>query len=123
MVRVARGAELQVSVDVCVLCSPVRSTEVHVLTTFGAVQHSAGSDCVALANAAFVSKQAGLMSKLTPSGDPKRPDNVHPFDRNFVSPTDSPADDMHLVAMIFGVSALLLKLKGVAWASILCVMV
>lgn len=93
------------------------------LDTFGAVQHSAGSDCVALANAAFLSQQAGPMSKLTYSGDPKRPDNVHPFDRNFVPPTDSPADDMHLVAMIFGVSALLLKLKGVAWASILCVMV
>lgn len=65
------------------------------------------------------------MSKQVASAGPgpKRPDNVHPFDRSFVAPTDSPADDMHLIAMILGVGALLLKMKGVAWAALFCVMV
>lgn len=53
------------------------------------------------------------------AGDPKRPLEARPFDRDEVNTDDRSNDIMLLVAMVAGLLSLLLKLKPLAWAAVI----
>jgi hypothetical protein len=57
-------------------------------------------------------------AKVT-GGDPKRPDEARKFDREEVNTGDRQDDLMLLLTMISGMLALLLRLKILAWISVI----
>lgn len=54
------------------------------------------------------------------SGDPRRPNEVKKYNRPVVNMDTQPPDFMLLVGMIFGMVALLVKVKAAGWVSIVC---
>ncbi|CAD7699053.1 unnamed protein product [Ostreobium quekettii] len=54
----------------------------------------------------------------TTGGDPRRPPKK--YNRPVTSPDDQPPDPMLLMALVFGILALLMKMKVSAWCSLFC---
>ncbi|CAD7700164.1 unnamed protein product [Ostreobium quekettii] len=56
----------------------------------------------------------------TSGGDPRRPQAAKKYSRPVVNADDQPPDPMLLMALVFGVLALLMKMKVCAWCSVFC---
>ena len=56
------------------------------------------------------------------AGDPRRPAQVHSFDKSTVNTDDRSPDALLLVAVILALAALMMKVKLAAWASLITVL-
>ena len=55
------------------------------------------------------------------AGDPRRPYEVHPYNKNAVNSDERSPDVLLLATLLLGLLALLLKTKIAAWASVITV--
>jgi hypothetical protein len=56
------------------------------------------------------------------TGDPRRPDKIHPYDRSAVNTHERSPDNLLRATLILGATALLTKVKLAAWASVITVL-
>mmetsp|Transcript_14249 Transcript_14249/g.36553 ORF Transcript_14249/g.36553 Transcript_14249/m.36553 type:complete len:102 (+) Transcript_14249:202-507(+) len=54
-------------------------------------------------------------------GDPRRPGEVRHYTRPKVNPDDATPDPMPLLALVFGMTAVTLKIKACSWLALFCV--
>eukprot|EP01026_Neomeris_dumetosa_P005548 TRINITY_DN11608_c0_g1_i1.p4 TRINITY_DN11608_c0_g1~~TRINITY_DN11608_c0_g1_i1.p4 ORF type:complete len:100 (-),score=11.22 TRINITY_DN11608_c0_g1_i1:95-394(-) len=60
------------------------------------------------------------MSSKFLSGDPRRPNEVHQYERPILNPDEEPPEPMMIGALALGVVGLMMKIKLAAWGALVC---